>query len=79
LTGNPNAFPNAHYISRSQGGLGIEQNIVTLSIEAHHAYDNTTLRPILRLQIKEYLQSKYEDWDESKLVYRKWNNEMQTL
>ena len=25
-----NVMPNAHYIPRSKGGLGIEQNIVTL-------------------------------------------------
>ena len=40
LCGNPNAMPNAHYISRANGGLGIEQNIVTLCQNCHNKYDN---------------------------------------
>ena len=32
--------PNSHYISRAKGGLGIEQNIVTMCIHCHNAYDN---------------------------------------
>ena len=33
---NPYAKPNAHYIARSQGGLGIEENIVTLCLRCHN-------------------------------------------
>lgn len=36
--------PNAHFIRRSAGGLGIEQNIVTLCPICHHNYDNGNLR-----------------------------------
>ena len=32
ICGSPNAKANAHYIPRSHGGLGIEQNIVTLCL-----------------------------------------------
>ena len=67
----PTAFSCAHFISRAQGGLGIEENIVTLCTECHRRYDQTTDRPILREYIREYLQSKYEGWDEQKLYYRK--------
>lgn len=73
LSNNPFAFPNAHYIPRSHGGLGIEQNIVTLTAEEHRRFDSTTERSEIKEQIKAYLQSKYPDWDESKLVYHKYD------
>ena len=66
------AMPNAHFIPRSQGGLGIEQNIVTLCNRCHFDYDNTDKRKVFKQIIREYLQSKYEDWNEEKLVYKKW-------
>lgn len=39
VCGRP-GFPNAHYLSRARGGLGIEQNIVTLCPDCHFEYDN---------------------------------------
>jgi len=71
LCGSPNGLPNAHYIPRSQGGLGIEENIVTLCPECHRKYDQTYERPILKAKIKSYLQSKYENWNENDLIYRR--------
>ena len=72
VCGNPQAMPNAHFIPRSKGGLGVEQNIVTLCQNCHHAYDNTVQRPFFRKYIQEYLQSKYgAEWDEEKLYYKK--------
>lgn len=68
----PTAFSNAHFISRAQGGLGIEENILTLCSECHRRYDQTTERPRLREFFREYLQSKYSDWDEAKLYYRRY-------
>lgn len=68
---SPDAMPNAHYIARSHGGLGIEQNIVTLCHKCHYQYDNTPIRTYLREEIKAYLASQYEDWDEQNLIYRK--------
>lgn len=67
------AFPEAHYIPRSRGGLGIEQNIVTLCRLCHDAFDNgtATMRHDIGCRIREYLQAIYPDWDESKLIYRK--------
>ena len=64
--------PNAHYISRAQGGLGIEQNIVTLCHECHQAYDNSYQRPFLREVIKEYLDTKYPGFDDERRVYHKY-------
>lgn len=66
-----NASPNAHYISRAHGGLGIEQNILTLCSECHRRYDATTDREQMRQFFKRYLQSKYADWNENDLIYKK--------
>lgn len=71
LCGSPHAMPNAHYIARSQSGLGIERNVVTLCIRCHDAYDKTTDRKAIRQRIKDYLISKYEDWNENELYYKK--------
>ena len=38
LCGKP-GLPEAHYIPRSKGGLGIEQNIVTLCRPCHDLMD----------------------------------------
>ena len=71
VCGSPNAMPNAHYLPRSKGGLGIEQNIVTLCINCHRTYDQSTKHNEYKEFIKNYLQSKYEDWNEEDLVYKK--------
>ena len=64
--------PNAHYISRAQGGLGIEENILTLCWPCHLRYDASSDRERMREYFREYLSSKYEGWNESKLIYRRW-------
>ena len=73
-----NVMPNAHYISRAKGGLGIEQNVVTLCTEltpfkCHRKYDFGTKEEKEKIKkiIKEYLQNQYEDWNEDDLYYRK--------
>lgn len=74
ICGNYNAMPNAHYISRAKGGLGIEQNVVTLCLKCHHDYDNGSKREENRKIIKEYLESKYYGWKEENLIYNKWKD-----
>ena len=69
--GNNQAMPNAHYIPRSKGGLGIEENIVTLCQKCHYNYDMTTQREHYKKFIGNYLKGKYIDWSEDKLIYRK--------
>mgnify|MGYP003375043965 CR=1 FL=1 len=71
LCGSIEAAPNAHYIARSHGGLGIPENIVTLCWDCHQAYDNGTNRRGYREMIRSYLQSQYPAWKEDALVYRK--------
>ena len=65
------AMPNAHYISRAQGGLGIEENVVTLCSICHEHYDHTERRGQLRRNIRSYLKKQYPEWDETKLTYKK--------
>lgn len=66
--------PNMHYISRAQGGLGIEENVVTGCQECHHEYDNGSKREEIEERIKQYLKSIYGDsWNEEELIYNKWN------
>lgn len=54
-----------------QGGLGIEENVVTLCCGCHRAYDQGPHRAAIRRVIADYLQGFYPHWDESKLTYRK--------
>ena len=60
-----------HFVSRARGGLGIEQNIVTLTADEHSEFDNGRTTKILRERIRAYLISKYPDWDEANLRYTK--------
>lgn len=65
-------LPNAHFIARSHGGLGIEQNVVTLCPACHMAYDNGAKKEEYKDRIREYLRSRYRDWSEKDLIYDKW-------
>jgi len=70
LCGNPYAMPNAHYISRFDGGLGVEKNIVTLCFECHRQYDQTTQRKVIKGELESYLKRCYEGWSEEELIYK---------
>lgn len=69
--GSAEGLPEAHFISRAQGGLGIEENVLTLCRSCHRRYDQTEDRKDMRVFFQRYLQCKYQDWDEERLVYRK--------
>lgn len=68
-----NTMPNAHFIPRSAGGLGIEQNIVTLCSECHRRFDQTTERKEIGIKIEAYLKRKYPSWEKQNLFYKKGN------
>ena len=70
---SPNAMPNSHIIRRSQGGLGIEENIVTMCGRCHSMYDQYIDRENMEAYIENYLRSHYPNWDREKLVYKKWS------
>ena len=67
----PLAWSNAHFIARSQSGLGVPENGLTLCPACHMRYDQSTHRAEDREYYREYLKSKYDNWNEEALVYRK--------
>lgn len=76
--GGYNTMPNAHFHPRSDGGLGIEENIFTACTrltenDCHHRFDNDAeFRAENTPRIIEHFKNHYPDWDESKLIYRKY-------
>lgn len=73
-----NVMPNAHFIPRSKGGLGVEENIVTLCTEftenkCHRKFDFGTKeeREAIGKKIERYLKAKYPNWDKNNLIYKK--------
>ena len=70
ICGKP-AAPEAHVVPRSQGGLGVEENIVTLCRDCHRRYDQSAEREAFGKAIREYLVSIYPGWNEENLIYRK--------
>lgn len=72
-------FPEAHYIPRSKGGLGIAENILTLCRPCHDRFDNGPRRDRenMRNYFREYLSERYPDWNEEKLIYRRFPDEHQ--
>lgn len=65
--------PWCHYIGRAQGGLGIEENIITMCAEHHRIFDQgaKAQRETLRTLAKGYLSKQYPEWNEENLIYRK--------
>lgn len=72
LCGSWNALPNAHVVRRSQGGMGIEKNIVMLCPSCHREFDEGKSGKDLYVQIVAYLKGFYPDWSKEDMVYRRW-------
>lgn len=73
ICGRP-GLPNSHYIRRSKGGLGIEENVATMCIECHNEYDNGSGKyaHAIKKAFRDYLSSHYENWNEESLYYDKY-------
>ena len=73
LCGRP-GHPNAHVVRRSQGGMGIEQNIVTLCHECHKQYDEGKLEERRRdyVRLVAHLKGFYPEWNREDMIYKKW-------
>lgn len=69
ICGSPEAAPVAHYIRRSQGGKGIEENIVTLCAACHREADEGPRHVALMGFIRGYLKTKYPGWNEDLLKF----------
>lgn len=70
VCGHP-GIPNAHYIRRSQGGLGIEKNVVTLCERCHERFDRGDKRKELGAVILAYLENQYPGWKREDVIFRK--------
>ena len=64
-------YANSHFIKRSHGGLGIEQNIMTNCQKCHDLFDNTPYRDKMGKYAEEYLSSHYSNWNKDDLKYKK--------
>ena len=69
-----NTFSIMHYVPRSSGGLGIEQNGAIGCYWHHTMMDNgnTGRRKEMLGIFREYLMGFYPDWNEESLRYSKW-------
>lgn len=71
-TENPLAFSNAHIVKRSQGGLGVPTNIVTLCPTDHFKFDDSAEREQIMPFICAYMKNQYgKEWSLEDQVYRK--------
>lgn len=63
-----------HYIPKSAGGLGIEENGAVGCRYHHHMMDNGNqgAREEMLQMFADYLRGKYPNWDEVKKTYSKW-------
>lgn len=63
-------LPEAHVVPRSRGGMGVEENIITVCRQCHNAMDGADRKKKLEIA-KRYLRERYPGWDEKKLEYHK--------
>lgn len=63
-----------HIIKKEvNGGLGIEENIVTLCPECHYQEDHGLNTQLYEDYIENYLKGIYgANWNEEKLIYKKY-------
>lgn len=67
--------PCCHVVRRSQGGRGIERNIVTLCHHCHREFDEGPLKDAYYCKIVSYLKGFYPDWNREDMRYRKrWDD-----
>lgn len=61
----------AHIVRRSQGGKGVEQNIVTLCDRCHRETDEGKHAKENMREIIKYIRGLYPDWSKEKVIYKK--------
>lgn len=66
-------YANAHFIPRSAGGLGIEENIFTACEDCHREQDNGMNTKFYDKKIEKHLKSIYgANWNKKNLIYKKY-------
>lgn len=61
-----------HLIPRSQGGMGVEKNILTLCQQCHRRFDEGPDRDYWSKTFTDYLTRYYGTIDKDEVVYNKW-------
>ena len=77
-----NVMPNAHIVPRTQNGLGIETNVVTMCTplttnRCHQKYDQGTQKEREEIDriVVAYMKSIYGDsWCKEDQIYKKWSD-----
>jgi 5-methylcytosine-specific restriction endonuclease McrA len=65
----------AHFISRAHGGLGIEENLLTVCRPCHDMLDNSENRNMMLIIAEHHLREHYKNWNKESLIYDKWRKE----
>ena len=73
-----NVMPNSHYIRRSHGGLGIEQNVFTACtnftpLKCHFRWENHKCTKEEIKRVIDNFKRNYPNWNEDLLKYRKYD------
>ena len=73
-----------HFVPRSKGGLGIEENIFGCSQEQHRLFDGNIIispgkseeiqriREKMKNEVVNHLKDNYQDWNEESLIYKRF-------
>ncbi|MBP5422474.1 MAG: HNH endonuclease [Paludibacteraceae bacterium] len=69
--GSPDARGEGHFIKRSQGGLGIPKNLVTVCRDCHREMDDGDNRKYYMEVAENYLRDHYPDWNKNDLIFKK--------
>jgi 5-methylcytosine-specific restriction endonuclease McrA len=67
--GRPGRHDASHYIKRSQGGLGVPENLINQCRDCHTEMEQGNKELLSRA--KRHLMHHYPDWSEDILKYRK--------
>ena len=66
-------YANAHFIPRSAGGLGIEENIFTACDDCHREQDNGLNTKVYTDKAENHLRACYgSNWNIENLIYKKY-------
>ena len=64
----------AHVVNRSQGGLGVDENIITACPICHNEMDNGKDSASYRNAAIRYMQELYEGWTRESVTFKKGEN-----
>ena len=64
----------AHIVRRSQGGLGIEKNVVTLCPICHRELDEGKDADVFMAMVLAHIKEYFPDWKREQCIYHKGGN-----